>query len=162
MWLLAIFLAVPIIEIAIFIQIGGLIGLWPTLALVVVTAVAGTSLMRMQGLNALARLQSKIEAGDDPTGPIADGAMILVAGMLLLTPGFFTDALGLVLLVPGARATLLRRAAGKLAGRRTIFARASSGSRRPPSEDTIEGDFEVLDDVPPSQRGASGWTRPQS
>ncbi len=128
MWFLLIFLAVPILEIALFIQVGGLIGLWPTLGLVILTAVAGLTLMRAQGLNALNRLQTRVAAGDDPSGPIADAAMILVAGVLLLIPGFFTDALGLVLLIPAARAVLLRRAAGRL--RTRSFDLHPRGARR--------------------------------
>lgn len=161
MWLLLMFLAIPILEIALFIQVGGLIGLWPTLGLVILTAVLGLSLMRAQGLNALNRLQARVAAGEDPSGPIADAAMILVAGVLLLIPGFFTDALGVVLLIPAARAALLRRAGGRLRTRSFVFTRAASRPSRRPGDDTIEGDYEVLDDVPPAQRGASGWTRGQ-
>lgn len=162
MWPLLIFLTVPIVEIALFIQMGGLIGLWPTLALVVLSAVLGLALIRAQGIAALGRLQARVAAGEDPAGPIADAAMILLAGLLLLLPGFFTDVLALVLLIPAARAAVLRRAAGRLRGRSFVFTRAGGGPRRPHATDTIEGDYEVLDDVPPSQRGASGWTRGQS
>lgn len=167
MWILLLLLSIPIVEIALFIQIGGLIGLWPTLALIVLTAVVGAALMRRQGIAALARLQASVDAGEDPRGPIADGAFILIAGMLLLTPGFFTDAVGLILLVPAARAAVIRRLAGRMGRGGFVFVRtragAQGGTRRPrPGGDTIDGDYEVLDDVPPSQRGASGWTRPQN
>ena len=91
-WLFLIFLGVPIIEIALFIKVGGAIGLLPTLAIVILTAIAGTALMRRQGLKALDQLRASLEQGGDPVGPIAHGALILVAGVLLLTPGFFTDA----------------------------------------------------------------------
>jgi UPF0716 protein FxsA len=160
MWLLLIFLAIPIVEIALFIQVGGMIGLWPTLGLVILTAVAGVALIRMQGLQAMRRLRTSLEAGGDPTGPIADGAMILGAGVLLLVPGFFTDLLGLVLLAPATRAAVLRGAAARLKTRGAVFA-GTAGVQRRSRGDTIEGEFEVLDDVPPAQRGASGWTRPQ-
>lgn len=103
MWLLVAFLAVPIIEIALFIQVGGLIGLWPTLAIVVLTAVLGTYLMRSQGAQALDKVRRSFSDLNDPTEPLAHGAMILVAGVLLLTPGFFTDALGFALLTPPIR-----------------------------------------------------------
>lgn len=161
MWLFVIFVAVPIVEIALFIQVGGLIGLWPTLLLVLLTAVAGSILMRAQGLQALARLRGALAAGQDPTAPMAHGAMILIAGVLLLTPGFFTDALGLSLLLPPVRAALIRRAAGRLSARMFAFAGPGPEPRRPAATDTLDGEYEVLDDVPPSQRGASGWTRPQ-
>ncbi|WP_050604655.1 FxsA family protein [Ruegeria sp. 6PALISEP08] len=108
MYLFLAFLLVPIIEIALFIQVGGLIGLWPTLAIVVLTAVLGTVLVRTQGRMALGNLQSSFAELDDPTEPLAHGAMILLSGALLLTPGFFTDAVGFALLVPGVRVAVFR------------------------------------------------------
>ncbi|WP_299950085.1 FxsA family protein [uncultured Ruegeria sp.] len=108
MYLFLAFLLVPIIEIALFIQVGGLIGLWPTLAIVVLTAVLGTVLVRTQGRMALANLQRSFAELDDPTEPLAHGAMILLSGVLLLTPGFFTDAVGFALLVPGIRVAVFR------------------------------------------------------
>ncbi|WP_319545806.1 FxsA family protein [Ruegeria conchae] len=108
MYLFLAFLLVPIIEIALFIQVGGLIGLWPTLAIVVLTAVLGTVLVRTQGRTALANLQRSFAELDDPTEPLAHGAMILLSGVLLLTPGFFTDAVGFALLVPGIRVAVFR------------------------------------------------------
>jgi UPF0716 protein FxsA len=168
MWLLLVFVAVPILEIALFIQVGGFIGLWPTLAIVVLTAIVGTTLMRIQGLNALGRLRTRLAAGEDPVGPIADGALILVAGVLLLTPGFFTDTIGLLLLVPAVRAALIRAIAARVSLRAATV--SASGVRRehydyearPRASEPIEADYEVLDDVPPSRRGASGWTQPRS
>lgn len=106
--LLAAFIAVPMIEIGLFIQVGGWIGLWPTLFVVVATAMAGTALLRHQGLGALARLQDSLERGETPIEPVFDGFCLLAAGLLLLTPGFFTDTVGFLLFVPALR-TLLRR-----------------------------------------------------
>lgn len=103
MYLFLAFLAVPIIEIALFIQVGGAIGLWPTLGIVVLTAVLGTILVRQQGALAIAQLRGSMNELRDPTEPLAHGAMILISGALLLTPGFFTDAIGFALLVPGFR-----------------------------------------------------------
>jgi len=103
MWLFLLFVSVPLIEIALFIKVGGLIGLWPTLSIVVITAFIGTLLMRTQGANALMRLRQSMERLEDPSEPLADGAMIIFAGALLLTPGFFTDAIGLLLLLPPVR-----------------------------------------------------------
>lgn len=108
MYLFLAFLLVPIIEIALFIQVGGLIGLWPTLAIVVLTAVLGTFLVRTQGRMALGQLQRSFAELDDPTEPLAHGAMILLSGALLLTPGFFTDAVGFVLLIPAVRVAVFR------------------------------------------------------
>ena len=88
--------------------------------------------MRWQGMRALDRLRASLEAGGDPVGPIAHGALILVAGMLLIMPGFFTDALGLLLLIPAVRAQLIRlgRLAGDGAGRRATSGRGGRRRRR--------------------------------
>ena len=98
MWLLIAFIAVPMIEIALFIQVGGFIGLWWTLLIVLLTAIAGSYLVRQQGLREIANLQRSFAELNDPTEPLAHGAMILFSGALLLTPGFFTDVVGLSLL----------------------------------------------------------------
>jgi UPF0716 protein FxsA len=102
MWLLIAFIAVPLIEIALFIQVGGALGMWPTLAIVVITAVLGTWLVRSQGAATMGSLRNSFSDMRDPTEPLVHGAMILFSGALLLTPGFFTDAVGFALLVPGA------------------------------------------------------------
>ena len=91
MRLLLAFIAVPLIEIGLFIQVGDYIGLWPTLLIVLLTAVIGTSLVRSQGIQALTKLQNSFLTMQNPVEPLAHGAMILFAGALLLTPGFFTD-----------------------------------------------------------------------
>ncbi len=100
---LFIFVVVPIIEIGLFIQVGTLIGLWPTLATVVLTAVAGTWLLRQQGLAALTQAQEASRQQKFLVEPVIHGIFLLVAGLLLLTPGFFTDLIGFLLLVPPLR-----------------------------------------------------------
>ena len=104
--LFLLFLAVPLIEIALFIVIGGEIGVVATLAMVLVTAVAGSLLLRQQGIATLNRIRAELEQNRIPARPIADGAMIAVAGLLLLTPGFFTDFCGFLLFIPGIRSSL--------------------------------------------------------
>jgi UPF0716 protein FxsA len=136
---------VPLIEIALFIELGGWLGLWPTLAIVVLTALAGATLIRAQGLAALGEIRRRLERGEDPTGPLAHGALIVAAGLLLLTPGFFTDSLGLVLLVPAVRAAVIRFIA------RRIAAAAVRGPRR--RGGAVEGEYEVLEPRP-GRRGA--------
>lgn len=160
----AAFVAVPIVEIGLFIQVGGWIGLWPTLGIVVLTAIAGTALMRAQGLATLAELQRRMNAGENPTGLLAHGAMILVAGVLLLTPGFFTDTVGFLLLLPPVRAAIIRRGAATVAARATVFTTSTTGTRQPTDDDVIDADYqrvdpEDIDDDGP--RGSSGWTRQQ-
>ncbi|NOC93692.1 FxsA family protein [Ruegeria sp. HKCCD6604] len=144
MYLFLAFLLVPIIEIALFIQVGGLIGLWPTLAIVVLTAVLGTVLVRTQGRMALGNLQRSFAELDDPTEPLAHGAMILLSGALLLTPGFFTDAIGFALLVPGVRVAVFRYLRSKVTVAQFQMGQGPGfRSRENPFDqgDIIDGDF---------------------
>ncbi len=97
------FIAVPMAEIAVFISVGDIIGLWPTLAIVVLTAFIGTYLLRQQGLGVLREIETRINQGDVPVQALFDGACLLLAGALLLTPGFITDTLGLLLFLPPVR-----------------------------------------------------------
>lgn len=93
-------LVVPLMEIAAFVLIGGQIGVWATLAMVVVTAIIGSFLLRWQGVSLLRRIQSEMAAQRLPAKDLVRGAMLVVAGILLLTPGFVTDAIGFLLFVP--------------------------------------------------------------
>jgi len=92
------FILVPIAEIAVFIKAGEMIGLGWTLAVIILTAVIGTALLRQQGLKVLSQTQEKLNRGEMPVGELFTGLCLLVAGALLLTPGFITDTLGLTLL----------------------------------------------------------------
>ncbi len=181
MWLFVLLVVVPIVEIALFIEVGGWIGLWPTLAVVVGTAILGAALLRAQGRGVLNELQARMDRGEDPRGPIAHGALIVGAGALMLTPGFFTDAVGFLLLVPPVRAAVISWGAARLAGRvrGSVFV-AGSGPRPGPAPgpggprprgDVVEGDYETLDEDEdedeereerrrPPTAGGSGWTRP--
>lgn len=109
-------LIVPVLEIALFIEVGDWIGLWPTIAIVIGTAVLGTMALRSQGAGAMRDLQGSMAGGGDPGKALASGAMILVAGVLLLTPGFFTDAVGFALLTPPVRAAIIAWAAKRMTG----------------------------------------------
>lgn len=101
--LLIVIIVLPILEIYILIESGRLIGVWPTVLLVIVTGIAGSWLMRHQGLELLRRIQMELAAGRLPAGALLDGALILVGGVLLLTPGFCTDLTGFTMLVPTSR-----------------------------------------------------------
>ena len=114
MWLLLLFIVVPVIEIGLFIQVGGAIGLWPTLFIVVATAILGSWMVRTQGAMALKNLQQSFGALQDPSEPLAHGAMILFSGALLLTPGFFTDAVGFLLLFPPVRQAVFTYLRGRV------------------------------------------------
>lgn len=151
MWLFLILVGVPIIEIGLFIQLGGFLGLWPTLGTVVLTALIGSLLLRTQGLSTLEELKRTAETGQSPAGPMANGALILVAGLLLLTPGFFTDSIGFLLMVPPIRTLLIKWIATR--AQMKIYASAANSQQAP---DIIDGEFEVVDD---DEAGDSGWTK---
>ena len=106
--LLALFLIVPIIEIYLLIQVGGVIGAIPTVFLVVFTAVLGALLLRQQGFATLGRVQASLARGELPALQLLEGVLLLFGGALLLTPGFFTDAIGFVCLIPQLRQELIR------------------------------------------------------
>ncbi|MCW2308671.1 FxsA family protein [Rhodobium gokarnense] len=101
--LFLLFLGVPLAEIAAFVVIGGKIGLFWTLAMVVITAIIGSALLRFQSYSVINRIRAEMDAGRLPGEQIGHAAMIFVAGILLLTPGFVTDAIGFLLFVPPVR-----------------------------------------------------------
>jgi UPF0716 protein FxsA len=111
------FIVVPLAELAVILAVGDLLGLVPTLVLLLVVSVAGAWLAKREGLAAWRRFQLALTQGRVPTVEVADGAMILLAGALLLTPGFLTDVVGILLLLPPTRA-MARRLAPRLAARR--------------------------------------------
>lgn len=151
MWLLIAFIAVPLIEIGLFIQVGGWLGLWPTLLIVVITAIAGTWLVRSQGSQTLRQLQTSLRDFNDPTEPLAHGAMILFAGALLLTPGFFTDAIGFLLLFPPFR----RFSMNAVRSRIKVNNVNMHVHPAPPSDDIIDAEYVEV----PRKDGPSGWTK---
>ena len=169
MWIFLAFLAVPLIEIGLFIQVGGLIGLWPTLAVVVLTAVVGTALVRREGARALEDLRGSLSEMRDPTTPLAHGAMIFLAGALLLTPGFFTDAVGIALLIRPVRNLVLRHLTSRVTFRRfEMGSRFQTGPmhdgwqgppRRPQDPGVIDADEFAPVEPRNGDRGNSGWTR---
>ncbi|MGB5866026.1 MAG: FxsA family protein [Sulfitobacter sp.] len=161
MWLLIAFILVPVIEIALFIQVGGFIGLWPTLLIVIATAVAGTYLVRSQGRMALGQLQGAFSDLRDPTEPLVHGAMILFSGALLLTPGFFTDAVGFALLIPAVRQATFQaiRARINIQGFSKPGQHPSHGTQKTrDGADIIDGEFTELPDND-APKGTSGWTK---
>lgn len=157
MWLFALFIAVPLIEIALFIQVGGAIGLGWTLLVVVFTALIGTYLVRSQGAQALGQVQRSFHEFRDPTAPLAHGAMILFSGALLLTPGFFTDAVGFSLLVPGVREWIIRYVRSRMTVQH--FATGPSAHHPNPAQDIIDGEFEEVPTPKSPTHQGSGWTR---
>lgn len=101
--ILLLFLVTPIVELALLLQLGEIIGIWPTLGIIVVTALAGSHLARREGLSVWRRFNERLRAGDLPGRELLDGVIILVAGALLITPGVLTDVVGFIGLVPLTR-----------------------------------------------------------
>lgn len=108
MRLFLLFTLIPVIELALLVKVGSRIGVAPTIAVVLITGALGAWLARSQGLQALQRLQQALGAAQFPGEQIFDGVLILAGGLLLLTPGFLTDIVGLCALVPGTRHLLKR------------------------------------------------------
>ncbi len=130
--LLLLFTTVPLVELALLLWIGARIGVGPTIALILVTGVAGASLARHQGLATWRRFQAALAAGRLPGDELLEGLLILVAGALLLTPGVLTDAVGFLLLVPPARRRIVRLAEVRLRGRVTVGAARRPGGAGTP------------------------------
>ena len=157
MWLFIAFIAVPMIEIALFIQVGQVIGIWWTLLIVLATAVAGTYLVRTQGLRELRNMQQSFSELRDPTEPLANGAMILFAGALLLTPGFFTDIVGLSLLAPPVRKAVFEHMRTKMKVKN--FSMGEQPPQQTPDDGVIDVEFEDVTANKKPTHGNSGWTR---
>ena len=154
MWIFVALIVVPILEIALFIEVGGLLGLWPTIGVVILTAVAGGMLLRHQGLSTLRGLQTQLARGGDPSPLLVQGALILVAGVVLLTPGFFTDAVGLLLLIPQTRSALVAWAGPRIAARIvTVNVGPAPRPQGPRRDDAIETEYRDVSDAPRDRRG---------
>lgn len=108
------FVVLPLVELALLIRIGQFMGVWPTLALVVMTGMAGAALARREGLRVLIRFQAELAAGRVPGEALLDGISVLMGGVLLLTPGVLTDAAGIALLFPPTRRWIQRRVRSRL------------------------------------------------
>jgi UPF0716 protein FxsA len=142
--LMALFLLVPLVEIYLLIKIGGEIGAWPTVALVVATAVIGAALLRWQGIATLLRVRQSLDRGELPALAMLEGVLLLIAGALLLTPGFFTDTVGFLLLVPPLRRKLLSALLSAGMVHVTGAPQPPPGGTRPSR--TLEGEFRREDD----------------
>ncbi|MEO1207293.1 MAG: FxsA family protein [Pseudomonadota bacterium] len=181
--ILGLFIAVPLIEIVILIQLGSVVGVFTTIGIVIATAVIGTTLLRQQGFGVLARATETMQSGEAPIEPVVEGVLLLIAGAFLLTPGLLTDAVGFTLLVPvarrGAARWLIQRVLNAGNVTFTTFGRGEDAdgfgsnedgfgggpvpgeqdrprqrSGRPP--DVIDGEFERLDEKTHRPRGDNG------
>lgn len=147
--LFSLFLVIPLLEIYLLIKVGGIIGAWPTVFLVVFTAMLGATLLRHQGLYTLNKVQTAMARGELPTMAMLEGVVLILCGALLLTPGFFTDALGFLGLVPPLRQAAIRT----LLTRGVVSAMGGAYQQRHPHHEqqgegprTIDGEYRREDD----------------
>ena len=170
MWLLVFFLT-PIVEMYLLIEVGGTIGAWPTIFLVMLTAVIGVALLRRQGLTTLTRGVGRLQRGELPAREMVEGLLLAVAGALLLTPGFLTDGIGFVLLAPLSRGLLAERVLASVTvvnattsaqfrsadagpGAPSAVRKEPSAARKEPDgvnrtdSQIIDGEFTALDEAP--------------
>ena len=148
--------SVSLLEIYVLIKVGGFLGAWPTVALVVLTAFVGSALVRSQGLQVLRQFQQRIAQGESPGQQLIEGFMLLVTGVLLVTPGFVTDFLGLLILQPTIRSMVAKYILDNVKLNSTMsggFYQSSSRSNfgddvknKKADENIIEGEFERKDD----------------
>ena len=145
--LLFLFIMVPMVEIAVFIQIGSVIGLWPTLAAIVATAALGLVLIRHQGLEIFKQAQNNFAAGRLPASEITDGIYLLLAGALLLIPGFISDLLGGLFLIPLFRNLIQRVVLAQFHDSNRVRINNGALRRHTPDDldnsEIVEGNFTV-------------------
>ena len=134
-WVLVVaFIVVPLVEIYVLIQVGQVIGVWWTILLLVADSILGTWLIRREGGRAWRALQAALSSGRMPAKELADGALILIGGTLMLAPGFVTDAVGILLILPLTR-PVARRLLTTVVARRLVV--IPPGSRRPPDDGPV-------------------------
>ncbi len=129
--LLVIFIIIPLIELAVILKVNSFIGIGWTLGLIIITAFVGIRLLRQQGLSTLLRANQKMQQGQMPAQELAEGFLLALAGALLLTPGFVTDAVGFTLLVPATRKALVHKVIAFIAPRMMAGGNFQSGSFNP-------------------------------
>lgn len=154
------FIAIPLIELYLIIKVGGIIGAFWTVILVVLTAMIGVSLLRIQGFSTLQRAQRNMAQGQMPAMEMLEGVFLAIAGVLLLTPGFLTDTIGFLFLLPASRQAIIRWILSNSRIHMSGFGGPYGGARGDPHQDgntwegeshrhhegrTIEGDFERKD-----------------
>ena len=156
--LVLLFIAVPIAELYVIIQVGQAIGALPTIAILIADSIAGSMLLRAQGRGAWRRFQQALAEGRVPAREVLDGALVIFGGAFLITPGFITDVLGLLLLFPPTRAVVRRMVVGVFSRRFVVTLAGAAGSRArqrrngasPRQEYDVEGT--AVDVDPPNLR----------
>ena len=137
--LLIIFIVIPVIEISLFIEIGSFIGSFNTILLIFTTALIGVYFVRQQGISTYSKLYNQLQNQEAPIQTMFEGLVILISGILLITPGFFTDALGFLGLIPLTRVIFIKIVANSVLSRYGMKNQSSD-------DESIEGDFEEIND----------------
>lgn len=159
------FLVLPILEIYVVTQVAGSMGWLTTIALVIFVSLAGAVLVRGQGLSVLARIQRRLRSGEMPGKELVDGALVLVAGALLVTPGFLTDGVGLFLLLPPTRAIVRAWLTHRYSGRvqsGDLGGSSRFGTRIYGSWNVVDTDVADRDDDPPTDPFGRGELGPDA
>jgi UPF0716 protein FxsA len=151
MWVFLAILSVPLVEIGLFVQLGGAIGLWPTLAWVIVSAALGIMVLKNVSMKGSISLSRDMREMSDPLSPLAHRAMVVMAAALLILPGFLTDTIGLLLLVRPVRTLLITLIGRRLRKTGTVNVQTT----------VIEGEWEEVDPDtrPKGDNPPSDWTR---
>ena len=141
------FIAIPIVEVILFITVGKYIGLWNTILIIIVTGIIGAILVKSQGITIFNKALEEIKSNKMPLLSIFEGIAILIAGAFLLTPGFLTDTLGCVLLIPKTRNIIIKYITSYLE-KKTIHKKKSMYEKNEEDKENkiFEGDFEEIDD----------------
>ena len=137
--LLIIFIVIPVIEISLFIEIGSFVGSFNTILLIFTTALIGVYFVRQQGISTYSKLYNQLQNQEAPIQTMFEGLVILISGILLITPGFFTDALGFLGLIPLTRVIFIKIVANSVLSRYGM-------KNQNPNDVSIEGDFEEIND----------------
>jgi len=144
------FISIPIVEIAVFIQVGERIGVWPTIGIVIATAVLGTAMLRQQGISILFRIQENLAANRMPVQELFDGVCLVIAGALLLTPGFVTDTIGFLLFIAPLRRAIAAEIGKRFIARANVhYTSETTGGPYPGGTNgpVIDGEFQDITDT---------------
>ena len=147
-FLVLLFILVPTLELILLIKLGSVIGVLPTVAIVFFTAVLGASLLRREGFSTLMKARQRLDSGQVPANELVEGALLVMSGAFLLTPGFITDTVGFACLVPSLRrqmaAAILKRVTLQMGS--VAMTTSASGPAAQSRDNVIEGEFQRRDD----------------
>lgn len=160
MRLIALFIGWPLIEIGLFVTVGGWIGLWATLAIVLGTGFLGISILRGNGLRSLAQVRQQVSGLQAQAVPLVQGLMTMIGAVLLILPGFLGDVAGLFLLLPPVQVQVMQVVSARLSAAGVRMGSAGRGqTAADPVGTTIDGEFIELEPDKRPTHNPSGWTR---